>query len=181
MSKPSQVVVLAEDNRHQGLVRRYLYRLGYTRHDIQMEDLPSGRRCGEQWVRERYAQAVRAYRGRSQRAKTALIIAIDADTGEVGRRVCQLREALDQKGLAARTDGEVIVHLIPKRNVETWILCLNDRPVDEITDYSGEGGIDGLIPPAAVTFFEWSRPNVVPPAHCVPSLLEAIPEVRRLG
>jgi hypothetical protein len=82
--------------------------------------------------------------------------------------------------LAARTDVEVIVHLIPKRNVETWILCLNDRSVDEITDYSGEGGIDGLIPRAAVTFFEWSRPNATPPTHCVDSLLAAIPEVRRL-
>ena len=180
MSRPSQVVVLAEDQRHQRLVRRYLSRLGHERHEIRFEPLPSARGCGEQWVRERYAQAVRAYRERSQRAKTALIVAIDADTGEVSRRVSQLREALDQRGLAARTDVEVIVHLIPKRNVETWILCLNDRSVDEITDYSGEGGIDGLIPRAAVTFFEWSRPNAAPPTHCVDSLLAAIPEVRRL-
>jgi hypothetical protein len=105
-------------------------------------------------VRERYAQAVRAYRERSQRAKTALIVAIDADAGEVSRRVRQLREALERADLAARTDVEVIVHLIPRRNVETWILCLDGQPVDEITDYSGEGGIDGLIPRAAVTFFE---------------------------
>jgi len=181
VSKPSQVVVLAEDQRHVRMVRHYLYRLGHTRHDIRVEDLPSGRGCGEQWVRDRYAKAVRTYRGRSGRAKTALIVAIDADMGDVGRRVRQLREALEQRGLAARTDVEVIVHLIPKRNVETWILCLNDRPVDEISDYSGEAGVDGLIPRAAVTFFEWSRPNTTPPAHCVPSLLEAIPEIRRLG
>jgi hypothetical protein len=173
-------VVLAEDQRHQGFVRRYLLRLGHEQHEIRFEPLPSARGCGEQWVRERYAQAVRAYRERSQRAKTALIVAIDADTGEVSRRVRQLREALDQAGLAARADVEVIVHLIPRWNVETWILCLDGQPVDEITDYSGEGGIDGLIPRAAVTFFEWSRPNATPPTHCVDSLLAAIPEVRRL-
>jgi hypothetical protein len=70
--------------------------------------------------------------------------------------------------------------LIPKRNVETWVLCLGGRQVDENTDYSREGGIDELIKPAAITFFSWSRPNVTPPACCVPSLLAAIPEVRRL-
>lgn len=181
MSKPSLVVVLAEDERHERLVRRYLYRLGHSRHDIRVEDLPSGRGCGEQWVRERYARAVKACRGRSVRAETALIVAIDADQGPVGRRLRQLREALEQAGLAARAEGETIVHLIPKRSVETWVLCLSGRDVDEDTDYSQEGDVDGLIPAAAVTFFEWSRVNAPPPAHCVPSLLSAIPEVRRLG
>ena len=180
MSRPSQVVVLAEDERHQRFVRRYLYRLGRSRHDIRFEDLPSGRGCGEQWVRERYARAVRAYRGRSARAGTALIIAIDADVGDVDRRLRQLREALEQAGSATRTDGEAIVHLIPRRSVETWILCLSDRPVDEITDYRQEGDVDRFIPTAALTFFAWSRVNATPPAHCVPSLLSAVPEVRRL-
>ena len=180
MSRPSQVAVLAEDDRHQGFVRRYLYRLGHSRHDIRFEPLPSGRGCGEQWVRERYAQAVRAYRARSARAGTALIIAIDADAGDADRRLRQLREALEQAGLATRTDGEAIVHLIPKWSVETWILCLSGRQVDEITDYSQEGDVDRLIPTAALTFFEWTRVNATPPARCVPSLLSAIPEVRRL-
>ena len=180
MSKPSQVVVLAEDERHQRFVRQYLYRLGRSWHDVRFDDLPAGRGCGEQWVWERYARAVKAYRRRSVRAGTAFIIAIDADRGDVDRRLRQLREALEQAGLAARTDGEAIVHLIPKRSVETWILCLSGRQVDEITDYSQEGDVDRLIPSAARTFFEWSRANTTPPAHCVPSLLSAIPEVRRL-
>lgn len=180
MSKPSLVIVLAEDDRHQRLVRQYLYRLGRSRHDIRVEPLPSGRGCGEQWARERYPKAVTSYRGRSPRAETALIVAIDADTGDVEQRLRQLRKALDQAGLAACTEGEAIVHLIPKRNVETWVLCLSGRQVDENTDYSGEGGIDELIKPAGIAFFDWSRPNAAPPALCVPSLLAAIPEVRRL-
>ena len=180
MSRPSQVIILAEDERHERLVRRYLYRLGHSRHDIRVEALPSGRGCGEQWVRERYAGVVKTYRGRSVRAGTSLIAAIDADTGDLDRRLRQFREALDLAGLAARTGGEAIVHLIPKRSVETWVLCLNGRPVDEDTDYSREGDVDRLIPAAAVTFFEWSRVNATPPAHCLPSLLAAIPEVRRL-
>lgn len=180
MSKPSQVIVLAEDERHQRLVRQYLYRLGRHGHEIRFEPLPGGRRCGEQWVRDKYPKAVRSYRGRSARAGTALIVAIDADTGDVDRRLRQFREALEQAGLATRSEGEAIVHLIPKRTVETWVLCLSGRQVDEDTDYSRDGGIDELIKPAAITFFDWSRPNAAPPGHCVPSLLAAIPEVRRL-
>jgi hypothetical protein len=142
--------------------------------------LPGGRGCGEQWVRDKYPKAVRSYRGRSARAETALIVAIDADTGDVEQRLRQLRKALDQAGIATRAEREAIIHLIPKRNVETWVLCLSGRQVDENTDYSGEGGIDELIKPAAIAFFDWSRPNAAPPALCVPSLLAAIPEVRRL-
>jgi len=172
--------VLAEDERHQRLVRLYLYRLGYQRHDIRLLPVSGGRGSGEQWVRERYSAEVREYRRRSARSRTALIVAIDADTDEVDRRLRQLREATERAGLAARAIGEAIVHLIPKRNVETWIWCLCGRPVDEITDYSQEVDVDGLIATAALTFFEWSRANATPPAYCVPSLAAAIPEVRRL-
>ena len=174
------VIVLAEDERHQRLVRQYLYKLGRHGHEIRFDPLPNGRGCGAQWVRDKYPKAVTSYRGRSARAKTALIVAIDADTGDVGQRLRQLREALDQAGIATRAEGEAIIHLIPKRNVETWVLCLSGRQVDENTDFSREGGIDELIKPAAIAFFDWSRPNAVPPGHCVPSLLAAIPEVRRL-
>ncbi len=180
MSRASLVVVLAEDERHQRLARRYLYRLRYQTHDLRFVDLPNGRGCGAQWVLQRYAAEVKKYRTRAAGAKTALMIAIDADTDEVDRRVRQLREALEQAGLIARTEGEAIVHLIPKRNVETWVLCLSGRGVDEVLDYSQASDVDTLIAPAALTFFEWSRPHATPPAHCVPSLLAAIPEVRRL-
>src|SRR5260370_31026234 len=43
---------------HQRFVRFYLNLIGYSRNVIQNEDLPSGRGCGEQWVRERYAKTV---------------------------------------------------------------------------------------------------------------------------
>jgi hypothetical protein len=163
------------------LVRKYLYKLRYRPHDIRFLSVPGGRGSGEQWVRGQYSAEVKEYRRRSARAGTALIVAIDADAGEVERRLRQLREALDQAGLAARTVGEAIVHLIPKRNVETWILCLCGRSVDEITDYSREAYVDGLIAMAALKFFELSRANATPLQECVPSLSAAIPEVRRLG
>jgi hypothetical protein len=171
MSKPSLVIVLAEDERHQRFVRRYLENLNYPSHRIRNEPLPAGRGAGEQWIRERYAKAVQAYRERAARAQTALVVAIDADTHEVQHRLQQLQTVLD---------GERIVRLVPRRNIETWILCLTGTAVDEETDYHHYPGIDEQIRPAATEFFQWSRPNAVPPERCVPSLLSAIPEVRRL-
>lgn len=180
MSKASLVTVLAEDERHVRFVSRHLRRLGYTNHEIRVEPLPSGRGCGEQWVRERYPRAVKALRSRATRARSALVVAIDADTEPVSRRLQQLRESLRDTGQADRGDTEAIAHLIPKRSVETWILCLSGQDVDEDTNYRRVTGVDDLIPAAAASFFDWSRPNTVPPSRCVNSLFLAFPEARRL-
>jgi hypothetical protein len=105
---------------------------------------------------------------------------IDADAGDVSRRFRQLRDGLTQEGLERRSPEERIVHLIPRRNIETWILNLNDNPVDEETDFHHAPGVDDLIDSAAQTLFEWTRPNAVIPSFCLPSLRFAIPEIRRL-
>lgn len=180
MGRPSVVVVLAEDERHQRFVRYYLYEVGYKRHHIRFEALPSGRGCGEQWVRQRYAGAVRACRERTPKAKTALVVVIDADTADVNQRSNQFHQALRQEGLGPRTASEFIAHLIPKRSIETWVLCLRGTPVDETTDYRAERDIDQKIPVAAVTLHKWTRPNATLPAYCTASLRAAIPEIKRI-
>jgi hypothetical protein len=177
VARISQVIVLAEDERHQRFVRRYLYRLDLQR-VTRFEPLPSGKGCGEQWVRERYADSVRGFRQRH--AKTALIVVIDADSGDMNRRVSQFGNSLSSCQLLPRTAEEKIVHLIPKRNIETWILNLNGERVDEETDFRREPGVDDAIDSAAQTLFGWSRPHTVIPQHCVPSLRSAIPEIARL-
>ncbi|HWZ42072.1 MAG TPA: hypothetical protein VNW97_01275 [Candidatus Saccharimonadales bacterium] len=180
MNRPSRIIVLAEDQPHQRFVRHYLMRLGYKNHEIQNEDLPSGRGCGEQWVRTRYAKNVLAFRKRAVRVETALVVVIDADNNDVDKRVQQFRQALIESGLEPRSNNEKITHLIPKRSIETWILCLTGAAVNEDTDYSHQHQLEQQIKPASEKLFEWSRPNAGVPAHCVPSLRSAIPEVRRL-
>jgi hypothetical protein len=180
VGKPSQVVVLAEDQRQVRFIRAYLKGRSFDNHDIRVEPVSSGRGSGEQWVRERYAEAVRAYRWRSARAATALVVVLDADSGSVDRRMQQLRQALAQAEQDERSDPEKIAHMIPKRNIETWILCLNGTQANEDTDYRAEPGVDKQIPTAATVFFDWSRRNAQVPQHCIPSLHLAIPEVRRL-
>jgi hypothetical protein len=180
VARVSQVIVLAEDERQQRFVRYYLRKLSYTTHDIRLEPLPAGRGSGEASVRTRYSPAVKAYRARSARAQTSLVVAIDADTGDIAHRAGQLEERLVSEGQSLRTGEERIIHLIPRRNIETWILNLNGNSVDEDTDFRHAPAVDHLIDSAAKTFFEWTRPNAAIPAFCVPSLRFAIPEIRRL-
>lgn len=99
---------------------------------------------------------------------------IDADTEDLNRRDRQLQEAL---GKDARRHDEAIVHFIPRRNIETWILRLNGEQVDEIVDHRNRD-VNDLIPAAALTFHKWTSQA---PANCLPSLVTAIRESKRLG
>jgi hypothetical protein len=180
MSKPSWVIVLAEDDCHQRFIRQFLYRMKFTSRQIHFGPIAGGRGSAEQWVRTHYAQHVQTYRERAASARTALIVVVDADTGTVENRPRQLAKALSDGGHEARIETEQILHLVPRRNIETWILCLTGEKVDEDTDYKRRTAVDELIKPASGTFFEWSRPNAQIPAHCVLSIEAAIPEIKRL-
>jgi hypothetical protein len=182
MRRPSRAIILAEDEAHDLFIRCYLIRLnvGLREREIYTEPFPDGRGCGEQWVRTQYARVVREYRWRSAKTRTVLVVLIDADTGDVNRRLRQLEDGLKQQSMERRGLSECIVHFVPKRSIETWILYLNNRSVDEDTDYSRGRHVEAQIAPAADTFFGWTRPNAAIPSHCIPSLSVAIPEAQRL-
>lgn len=178
MTEFSKIIILAEDARQQRFVRRYLYEAGFGTHVIDPEPLPEGTGgAGEHWVRKPYTVAVKKYRKRAVRAKTAFVVAIDAGCEEVRHRARQLEGSLEQDKLDPRTDGEAIVHLIPKRNIETWILYLTGERVDEVKDHRNRV-LDDLIPSAAATFHGWTSQ---PPAGCLPSLMTGIEELKRLA
>ena len=96
------------------------------------------------------------------------------------QRVAQLQLALQDMGLQPCGPKERVAHLLPKRNVETWLLCLNGESVDEVTDYKTRAEVDSLISPGAEALFIWSRANAIVPSHCVPSLRFALTEIRRV-
>jgi hypothetical protein len=79
-------------------------------------------------------------------------------------------------------DDPEIARLVPKRNIETWILCLNDVEVNEDTDYKRtRDNWNELISPAVSTLYRWTRPRAAVPASCVESLQLGIGELRKLG
>jgi hypothetical protein len=151
MRRPSRAIILAEDEAHDMFIRRYLLRLnlGLREREMYTEAFPDGRGCGEQWVRTQYARAVKEFRWRSTKSQTVLVVVIDADTGEVSRRLRQLEDGLKQASMERRHTSECIAHFVPRRNIETWILCLNGHSVNEEKDYSDRRDIEVLTAPAA--------------------------------
>lgn len=182
MSRPSKVVVIAEDDRTHRFVWTFLKRLHYKRHHYQPKRLPSG--CGEQFVREEFAKEVAALRSRA--ASTVLIAVVDADNSAVHERFRQLDGSLRENNMMERTESEPIAILIPKRNIETWICCLAGQPVNEAEDYKPRSGSAGdarmaeLLRRAAEVFYEKTRPNSPGPSPSIASLDRAIPEARRV-
>jgi hypothetical protein len=174
------VIVLIEDERHQQVVFRYLRRIGLEPHAMRFVRPLSG--SGEQWVREQFPIEVAAFRRRNARVETKLIAVIDADNLTVQGRLAQLDQKLQEKEITPiQTESEQVARLIPKRNIETWILCLNAVEVDEDTDYKRtRGDWAELIRPAGEMLFALSRPNAQVAENCIPSLRHGIGELRRL-
>ena len=80
-----------------------------------------------------------------------------------------------------RPDQEQIARLVPKRNIETWILCLNELSVDEETDYKQTArDWKPLIRSGIELFFRWTRPNAQLPSNVAPSLQLGIAEMKKL-
>ena len=136
MSRPSKVVVIAEDDRTHRFVWHFLKRLSYSRYQYTPRKVPGG--SGEQFVREAFATEVRAVRSRS--ASTVLIAVVDADNQSVEHRFRQFADSLRDEKIPARSDTEPIAILVPKRNIETWIRFLNQEPADEEQDYKPRSG-----------------------------------------
>jgi hypothetical protein len=181
MSNPSLVIVLVEDEHHRMLIVRYLKKRGFKEHAMRIRNSPSGRGSAEDWVRKEFVKETTEYRNRQARAQTALIVMIDADTRTVQDRFNQLDEALRDSGAQAVVESERIARLVPKRNVETWILCLNEEPVDEENDYTGtRNNWNELIPTACERLCQWIRSQAEPPNPCVSSLRTGVRELKRL-
>lgn len=182
MARPSQVIVLVEDRLQQQFMLRYLRRAGIEQHAMRFVSYPAGAGSGEQWVREQFASEVLAYRVRRARAETILIAVIDADTLLVQERLAQLDRSLDDaQADGIQPDAEQIARLVPKRNIETWVLCLNNAEVDEETDYKRtRNDWPNLIRPGIETLYSWTRPNAQLSAGCLPSLRLGVAELRRL-
>src|SRR5271157_1449146 len=126
MSSPSLIYVLVEDQLQRQLIYRFLIRAGINPHQMSFALSPSGRGSAEQWVRENFARQAEKCRARNARASTSMFVMLDADTGTIQERLDVLDEALKSTGKKPiDTNRDPIARLIPRRNVETWILCMS--------------------------------------------------------
>jgi hypothetical protein len=182
VSKPSLVIVVVEDDHHQRLVYRYLKKTGLKEHAIRVKRSPSGTGSAENWVRKQFVAEVSVYRARQVNNETRLIVVTDADARTVQDRLTLFDQALKDAGKQTVEGREKIARLVPKRNIETWILRLNDQAVDEETDYKKtRDDWSELILPAAEALFQWTRPKMELPDDCTNSLRSGVRELNRLG
>ncbi len=126
------VVLLCEDKQTDTFVRRFLRHRNFGSRDIRTLPLPNARQSGEQWVRERYPDQVKAIRGRQQ---AYLIVVTDADSGSTDDRRRQLDAACRQMDVPRRSGTDPVLVIIPRRNIETWLAYLEGNDVDEDRHY----------------------------------------------
>ena len=131
MSKASQIVILCEDRMHEVFVRRFLKRWGVANLNrlVRTTPYPEGRQSGEQHVRTRYPNELKALR--SRHASTILIVVMDADAQTAQDRRRELDRSADNEGLGPRGDTEPVVFVIPKWSIENWLAWLDGNAVDE--------------------------------------------------
>lgn len=184
MSKPTTVIVLCEDDTTSILLRSHLKRHGVI-HGIRVNVTMSG--SGFDWVLRNYPDEVNAYRISKARKDTWLIVAIDADEGTVASRLGQLdarlKQSEDMRVREMRLQGEKVARLVPRRNIETWILVLTGTQAAEEENYKYRNSKEewqDLAQSAGVALFDWSRTNFELPPHCIPSIRYAVSELRRL-
>jgi len=108
-----QVVILCEDIMQYHFARKYLQCRGFKRFSPKI--CPKGRRSGEQYVREHYAQEVKAYRSKVNYLKTALVVIIDADKNQIEARINALEQSQQMIELHqdSRLDSERIAICVP--------------------------------------------------------------------
>jgi len=131
-----KIVLLCEDSQHEAFIRRFLKGIGWNIRELRVEKSPSASGSAEQWVREEFTNELRIYRQRKQRAASALIAMIDADSKSVQDRINELENECKSKRIPFRTDDEAVAISVPMRNIETWIHYLNGEQVNEDATYS---------------------------------------------
>lgn len=126
------LVLLCEDKQTDSFVRRFLRHRRFGSRDIRTLSLPNSRQSGEQWVRERYSEELKAIRARRQ---AYLIVVTDADSGSTEDRRRQLEAECDNNGVPRRSDDDPVLIFVPRRNIETWFAYLDGTDVDEDVSY----------------------------------------------
>lgn len=172
--------VLVEDRALERFVRECLYILGVHTREIRIVEYPAGRGSAKQWIDRQYPIQVQAHRRRSSE-NIALIVGTDADEQPVQQRVQRLAEVLQEARLNARAPHEQIAIWVPRWNIETWLLFLSGREVDESANHK-DLAREVDIKAAAREYVRRFRRYLQDPAadNHLPSLVSAFEETKRI-
>jgi hypothetical protein len=129
----AKIVLLCEDEQMACFARRFLKRQGFSSHDLREEIAPPGKGSGEQWVRDRFPNELRARRDKQSRA---LFVFTDADVLTVSERISTLAKHSLKEGVLFSHPEEGVFLIVPSRNIETWLAYLRGEDVDDHTKHT---------------------------------------------
>jgi hypothetical protein len=175
-----EVVILCEDLQQEVFIRRFLQKRGRARGQFRALISPAGRGSGEQWVRERFPQELKAHRSQRARRNNWLLVATDADARTVQDRLQGFAKACQDANVPFREENEKVVFIVPRRNIETWFAYLRGETVNESEIYPRHDcendcrcEVDRLD--------EMCRQQRLEPVPPPPSLAAACDEFRRIA
>jgi hypothetical protein len=180
----SQTILLCEDRLQASLVRLYIERCGLNTNEPSLHPIIASEQVhggNVVWVLREFPRQLDACRKRQTRAKTLLIVVVDADSLSVDERYRDLTRALQGAELEAIAPSDPIVVLIPKRHVETWIRATTGQPTNETDDYKSDQPGKADVRLAAQVIHGWAHDTPPPDENCLPSLRMALPKWRTLG
>jgi hypothetical protein len=179
----SQIILLCEDDGHRRLAVAYMNRCRINRRVVVEKVASRLQRGGNvDWVLREFPAELRACRQRHQRAKTLLVVVVDADNLTVDERRRQLNDRLEVAGYEELTANDPVALLIPRRHIETWIRSLLGEEVTEDDDCKDWKKLTkGELRQAADTAYQWARPNAIAGLTCVRSLTTSLPEWLKIG
>lgn len=148
---------------------------------------PSGRGSADQWVREQFGRLAAKCRARHTRVSTGMFVLVDADKRTVQARLDELDRGLALIEQPPINASDPITRLVPKRNIETWILHLTATEdfrlgIHEDRDYKGsksDGEWSALIPKASEAFLALTRSTASLPSSIIDSLQRGIRDLPR--
>lgn len=173
----SRTVLLCEDDPQHQLVRSYLKKCGLNAKEPSLIPRVASREVhggNVDWVIREFSRELTACMQRHVRARTLLIVVVDADDFTISQR----REHLVASDTAPAED--MLVVLIPKRHIETWIRSALGNEVNEKDNYKRPAPKKSEIKEAAGRIHGWAHNEPEPGQECVDSLRSSLPEWRRI-
>ena len=131
------ITVLCEDAQHEAFARSFCKKaLGRSVRDMRVIKSPQGRGSGADFVLKNFPQLLAQYRG--SHAGVALIVIVDGDTAGVRGRMKQFEEECEKcedGSVPARQPADPAYVFVPARAIETWLIYLDGKTVDEAKKY----------------------------------------------
>ena len=177
MKRYAKVIILCEDCAHANFIHHHLKKRGFDYRQWRTI-LPKEAGSGKQFVLESYATQVKAYRSQASHLSVALLTIIDADTRTVEQIHDRLKERLQKADIEQRQADERITVLVPKRNIETWIVYLLGSTVNEETNYKEHRLAKGRRAPKRAGITLARQLGQEPGADCPQSLQAAWSELK---